>query len=75
MAKYKIIYYWSDGTQSEDDAYGEFYDSEEEANDAGLYGLSCREQGAQILEMSNPGDYPYDPSEFEDDYFEVVKVD
>ena len=41
MAKYKIIYHWSDGSEDEDDNYGEYYSSEEEANEAGLYGLSC----------------------------------
>ena len=25
MAKYKIIYHWTDGTEDEDDNYGEYY--------------------------------------------------
>lgn len=74
MAKYKIIYHWSDGTEDEDDNYGEYYSSEEIANDEGLYGLSCRRQGAEILELSNPGDYPFDEDDFDDDTFEVVRV-
>lgn len=75
MAKYKIIYYWSDGTEDEDDNYGEYYNSEEEANDAGLYSLSCAKLGGKILEMSNPGDYPFDESDYEDNSFEVIKID
>lgn len=75
MANYKVIYHWTDGTEDEDDNYGEFYESEEAANEAALYGLSCAKQGGEILEMSNPGDYPYDESDYEDDTFEVVKVD
>lgn len=75
MAKYKVIYHWTDGTKDEDDNYGEFYDSEEEANEVGIYGLSCAEQGGKILEMSNRGDYPYDESDYEDDTFEVVEVE
>ena len=75
MAKYKIIYHWTDGTKDEDDNYVDYYDSEEEANEAGLYGLSCAKQGGEILEMSNPGDYPFHESDYEDDSFEVVEID
>lgn len=74
MAKYKIIYCWSDGSIDEDDNFGEYYDSEEEAEAEGEYGISCRRQGAEILEMSNPGDYPFHEEDFEDDSFEVVEV-
>ena len=75
MSKYKIIYHWSDGTDDEDDNYGEYYGSEEEAYEAGMYGLSCAKLGGEILEMSNPGDYPYDESDYEDDSFDVEEVD
>lgn len=75
MGKYKVIYHYTDGTTDEDDNYGVFYESEEEANEAGLYGLSCAKQGGEILELSNPGDYPFDESDYEDDTFEVVKVE
>jgi hypothetical protein len=33
MANYKVIYHWTDGTEDEDDNYGEFYESEEAANE------------------------------------------
>lgn len=73
MAKYMIIYHYPDGSDEEDDNYGEYYSSEEEAMEAGLYGLSCFHLGGENLEMSNPGDYPYDESEEAD--FEVVQVE
>ncbi|EUB15796.1 hypothetical protein HMPREF1508_0926 [Shuttleworthella sp. MSX8B] len=72
MTKYKVIYHWSDGTEDEED---ELFDSEDEAQEAGLYGLSCAKLGGEILEMSNPGDYPFHESDYEDDDFEVVEVD
>lgn len=71
MSKFKVVYYWSDGTSDEED---EYYDSYEEAYDAGSYGLQCAVEGAEILHMSNPGDYPFDESDFEDDYFEVEEI-
>ena len=74
MAKYKIIFHLSDGTEDEDDNYGSYYNSKNEAEEAGLYGLGCRELGGEILEMSNPGDYPFDEGDYENDTFEVVKV-
>ena len=39
----------------------EYFDSEEEAEEAAHYALSCAEVGAETLHLSNPGDYP-DPS-------------
>ena len=75
MAKYKIIYHWTDGTDDEDDNYGEYYNSEEEAEEAGEYGLSCCKLGGQIFEMSNPGDYPFNESDYENDTFEIVEVE
>lgn len=74
MAKFKIIFHWSDGTHDEDDNYGAFYSSKEAAEEAGLYGLSCAKQGGEILEMSNPGDYPFDEADYDDNGFEVVEI-
>lgn len=75
MAKYKIIYHWTNGSESEDDNYEEYYSSESDAEEAALYGLSCAREGGKILEMSNPGDYPYDESDYENDSFEIIEVD
>lgn len=72
MIKYKVIYHWSDGTEDEED---EYYSSEEEAEEAAAYGLSCCQLGGELLEMSNPGDYPYDPADYENDSYEIVEIE
>lgn len=61
--------HYPDGTDEEED---ELYDSEEQAEEAGCYGCSCYSQGAEILNMSNPGDYPLDDGECD---FEIIEVD
>lgn len=69
MSKWKVIYHYPDGTSEEDD---EIFDTKAEAEDHGLYMCSCYKEGGEILNMSNPGDYPLDEDD-ECDY-EVVKV-
>lgn len=64
MEKYKIIF---DGDEQD-----ELFATYEEAQDYALYLVSCYHTGGEILELSNPGDYPYD-SEDEPDY-EIIKV-
>ena len=75
MTKYKIIFHWGDGTSSEDDNYGSYYDTESEAEYAAQDGLGAARVGAEELEMSNPGDYPFNEAEFDDASFEIVEVD
>ena len=65
MAKYKILF--------EGEEEDEVFDSYEEADDYALYLKSCYHLGGEILEMSNPGDYPYDP-DYEPE-FEVIEVE
>lgn len=67
MSKYKIIF---DG-QEEDD----IFDTEEAAEEYADYLVSCTREGAEILHMSNPGDYDYDEDDFEDPEYEIVEVD
>lgn len=67
MAKYKIVF---DGDEED-----EIFDSEEEAEEYALYLCSCARTGAEILNLSNPGDYYYDEDEFEDPDYEIVEVD
>lgn len=64
MAKYGVMY---DG-ELED----EIFDTEEQAEEYALYLSSCAKEGAEILNMSNPGDY--DADDYNDD-FEVVEID
>lgn len=68
--KYKVLFHYPDGVDEEDD---EVYDTEAEAEEAGCYGCSCYSAGAEILNMSNPGDYPLDDAGECD--FEIIEVD
>ena len=61
---------YSDGTNEEQD---EVFDTEEDAEEYANYLVSCNEEGAEILNLSNPGDYPLDDYEAPD--FEIVEID
>lgn len=50
----------------------EVFDTEEEAEEYALYLSSCAREGAEILHLSNPGDYDEDDC---DDNYEVVQVE
>jgi hypothetical protein len=65
MKKYKILF---DGEFEDEE-----FDSEEAADDYALYLVSCSRSGAEILNMSNPGDYPLD--DFDEPEYEIVEVD
>lgn len=65
MVKYKIIF---DGDEQD-----EVFNSYEEAEDYALYLVSCYHTGGQVLEMSNPGDYPYNP--YDEPDYEIVETD
>lgn len=64
MAKYKVKF----NGEFED----EVFDSEREADDYARDLVSCAAEGAEILHLSNPGDY--DEDDYDDDY-EIVEVD
>ena len=49
------------------------FDSYEEAEEAGLYAVSCTKEGADIRYMNDPYDDDY--SEYDDPELEVVEVD
>ncbi|WP_345377506.1 hypothetical protein [Frondihabitans cladoniiphilus] len=61
---------YSDGTVEEDD---EVFDTEGEANEYGLTQASNYQTGGEVLNLSNPGDYPLDPDDTAD--FDVIEVD
>lgn len=66
MSLWKLIF---DGEEED-----ELFDSEEAAEDYALYLSSCAREGAEILHLSNPGDY--DEDDYEDDYdYEIVEVE
>ena len=64
MSKYKVIF--------NDEEMDAVFDTEEEAEEYALYLCSCAREGAEILHMSNPGDY--DEDDYETDY-EIVEVE
>lgn len=65
--KFKIIF---DGEEQD-----ETFDTEEDAEEYALYLRSCTQTGAEILHMSNPGDYDYDEDSYEDSEYEIVEDD
>ena len=65
MANYKIIF---DGEEQT-----EIYSTYEAAENYALYLLSCYHTGGEELEMSNPGDYPYDPDD--EPEYEIIETD
>ena len=67
MIKYRVIF--------EGEPEDELYDTMEEAEDAAAYSCSCASQGAEILNLSNPGDYDFDENEEYEYEIEEVEVD
>lgn len=67
MAKFKVLF---DGEYED-----EIFDTEEDAEEYALYLRSCTREGAEILHMSNPGDYDYDEDNSEDPDYEIVEID
>lgn len=67
MTKYA---YLIDGERFDED---ETYDTYEEAQEAAYEALSNMEVGAEILHMSNPGDYPEE--DYSDAEIDIIEVD
>ena len=67
MAKYRIRSLYSDG---EMELLDETFDSYEEAEDAALYQMSCYDLGGEVLNLSNPGDYPLSDDEL---IYEIIE--
>lgn len=67
-SNFKVVMKYPDGTSENED---ELFDTQEEANDAGMYAVSCYAQGGEVLNMSNPGDYPLGDGAAD---FEVIEI-
>ncbi len=67
MSKFKIIF---DGVEEDD-----VFETEEAAEECAQYWQSCSRTGAEILHMSNPGDYEYDEDSFEVPECEIIEID
>lgn len=65
MSNYKIIF--------EGDEQNEVFSTYDEAEQYALYLISCYHTGGEILEMSNPGDYPYYPDD--EPEYEIIETD
>lgn len=65
MSNYKVVF--------EGEEQDEVFSSYEEADEYGLYLVSCYHTGGEILEMSNPGDYPYDSTN--EPEYEIIETD
>ena len=66
---FKIVTIGSDGAREEDD---ELFETEAEAEAYGEQYVSDYSQGAEVLHMHNPGEYPESQYSLE---FEVIEVD
>ena len=64
MTKFRVLF--------NGDYEDEIFDTEEDAQEHASYLASCTRLGAEILHMSNPGDYDID--DYDDDY-EIVEID
>lgn len=64
MSKYRVLF--------NDEYDDEIFDTEEDAEEHALYLSSCAKLGAEILHMSNPGDYNED--DYEIDY-EIEEIE
>lgn len=75
MTKYKFIL-TLDGDKIMDsyEDEGNIYETYEDAVDAALYYIGCYHTGGEILEFSNPGDYPYDETKEPDYEIEEVEI-
>lgn len=70
MPKYKVIMHYSNGISEEEE---DIFDTEYDAEEYALYLISCGKEGAEILNLSNPGDYDLD--DYDEPDFEIVEFD
>lgn len=81
MAKYKYVLKFSDGEELDsleeygDDNFQGTFSSYSDAAEEALYACGCARQGAEILHMSNPGDYDYDDETWESPEYEIVEIE
>lgn len=70
MAKYTYVLSIDDSILERGDEDADaIFDTEEEAADAGFRALGEMRYGDEILNLSNPGDNPYD-----EDYYDEIDV-
>lgn len=67
MIKYKVVF---DGEEQD-----EIFETETEAENYASYLVGCTREGAEILHMSNPGDYEYNEDTYEDPEYEIIEIE
>lgn len=76
--KYNAILRFSDGNEvslMDEFPYNEPFDTEDEAKEAAENYLNDMRTGAEVLNMSNPGDYPApDDDDFDAD-LDIIEID
>ena len=50
------------------------FNTKSSAEEYALYLVACTREGAEILHMSNPGDYDYDEDTFEEPEYEIIEI-
>ena len=64
MTKYKYsLYLHHEKIMDSYEDEGELFDDYDSAADEALYSIGCYQLGGEILYLSNPGDYDYNPNE------------
>ncbi len=72
MEEYKVQMINKYTKELEEDCVDDMiFDSEEEAEEYALYCNSCASEGAELLQMSNPGEYEEDYGEVDYEYVAV----
>ena len=74
MPKYKLLAYFDDGEIVEEDNFGNYFDTEEDARDAISGFENNMSVGAEVLHLSDPFEYPDEEAEQAVSY-EIVEVD
>lgn len=69
MSKFRIL--WTENNEMEE----EVFDSYDDAQEMAVYYQGCAKLGAEMLNLSNPGDYPYDEDDFDYPDFEIIEED
>lgn len=69
MSKFQVQMIYPGCTTDLED---EVFDTEAQAEEYGLYLCGCYSEGGEVLNLSNPGDYP---ESSDDADFEVIEVD
>jgi len=66
---YKVVMVYSSGEEEDD----EVFETEAEAEAYGLVQVSTYQAGGEVLNLSNPGDYPLDPDDEAE--FKIIEID